>query len=172
MELMKNHFLKFENIKMSDGTIVKNITRFNLLPEIPDKFKSIDFTEKVKIDDNELIEFISFKLYETTDYWDILLFINNIKNLDELPVDYDILIDRAQREIDIWKNKYRTLSFELTDEAINNKYINILEDLKVKNEKFRFLTYIPVEYMSEIITYIDDNINLVKINKNIIINKD
>ena len=168
MKLMKNKYLIFENITFLGG-LVKNITTLNLLPSIPSKYFENDYTKTLMINDDTLLEALSFLLYETTDYWDILMVLNNMRSMNELPVNYDIVLNRADRKLQEWKEKGRLLPGEFTDDVINDKYDKILEEEVALNEKFRYIKYISQDDLSELIAELDKIASDAKINKNLII---
>jgi hypothetical protein len=168
MELMKNKYLLFENIEFLDKKI-KNTTTLNLLPDIPDKYFGNDYSLQIKVIDDTLLEALSFSLYETTDYWDILMILNNMRSMNELPVNYDMVLNRADRKLQEWKEKGRLLPGSFTDEAINEKYAIILEEEITLNEKYRYIKYINQDDLSELTAELDKIAADVKINKNLII---
>jgi hypothetical protein len=169
MALMKNKYLIFENIEFTPGVNVRNTTTLNLLPDIPEKFFSNEYLLTKKIQDDTLLEAISFELYETTDYWDVLMIINDMKSMNELPVNYDIILDRVDIKLYKWKKKGNLLSSVMTDEVIDKKYKEILQEEVELNEKFRFIKYISQDSLSELISELDKLKSSKKINKKILI---
>jgi len=168
MELMKNKYLIFDDIEFLD-TKVKNITTMNLLPDIPEKYFGNDYLLQIKTQDDSLLEAISFNLYESTDYWDILLVLNGMRSMNELPVNYDIVLNRADRKMSLWKKRGKLLPGEFTDEVIQKKYKEILEEEVEKNEKYRFIKYIASDDMSELTSDLEKIKEKTKINENILI---
>ena len=169
MELMNNKYFIFDDIKLSDGNTVKNITSLNTLPDIPSKYSGSDYVLSYKVEDNRLLESISFELYESTDYWDILLMLNGMRSMNELPVDYDTVLLRAKSNIDDWIDKGRLLSSSLTDGDIELKYKELLEEEIQKNEKYRYIKYISIGDLSELEAELNNNRNNVKIESELII---
>lgn len=172
MELMKNKYLIFDDIILKDDNTVKNTTTLNLLPSIPDKYFSNDYILEYKVADDRLLESIAFELYENTNYWDILLILNGMRSMNELPVNHDIVISRADRKLLEWKKKGALLPGNLTDEVIQNKYENILLLEEELNEKFRYIKYISTDDLSELEADLTSIKSHVKINENLIINKE
>jgi len=101
MKLMENKVLVFPTIEFN-GVAVRNITEVNTLPDIPSKYLSNDYILLTLLDNDRLIEGISFELYETTMYWDLLLKLNGISNLSQLPVNNDVILIRAKNSLDRW----------------------------------------------------------------------
>jgi len=168
MKLMKNKYLVFENIEFADS-LVKNTTTLNILPDIPNKYFGADYIRNMKVQDDTLLEAISFELYESTDYWDILLVLNGMRSMNELPVNHDIVLNRADRELLKWKEKGKLLSIKINDEVIKEKYDNILNIEIEKNEKYRYIKYIASDDLAELTSELEKIKEESKINKNILI---
>jgi len=197
MKLMENKYLKFGTI-MFNGVPVRKITEINILPDIPEKFYSNNYTLVYEVRDNQLIENIAFELYENTDYWDLLMKFNGIRNVAELPVNYDTILLRARKSLAIWMDAgklmvSRNLDKQYTelidllnegikivlekaedspDEIVKRKYLELLEKEVQKNEKFRKIHYLSVSDMAELESELDVVSENPKINPDIIINKD
>ena len=149
---------------------VRNITSLNLLPDIPPKFFSPDYTIKRKVHNDELIEQISFDLYQSTDYWDILLVLNGMTSMNQLPVNNDIVIIKAEKKLQEWKDKGALLNIPMTSALLLKKYNEFLLLEETLNEKYRYINYISPEDMSELLADIEANKTKAKINKSLIIN--
>jgi len=197
MKLMENKYLKFGTI-MFNGVPVRKLTEINILPDIPEKFYSNNYTLVYEVRDNQLIENIAFELYENTDYWDLLMKFNGIRNVAELPVNYDTILLRARKSLAIWMdagklmvsrnldkqyteltdllNEGRKIVLEKAegsqDEIVKRKYLELLEKEVQKNEKFRKINYLSVSDMAELEGELDIVSEGPKINPDIIINKD
>ena len=138
MKLMQNKYLKFDEIEFNNK-IVQNTTSLNLLPDIPEKFYGNEYMLEYKVDDDRLLEALSFELYDSTDYWDILFVYNKMSNMNELPVNYDIVLNKADKKMYEWKQKGKLLPENFTDEIIDKKYKEILEEEVKLNEKYRII---------------------------------
>jgi len=171
MELMNNSYLKFPIIEFN-GTNVYNISELNLLPDIPDKYFTTEYILYYKVQDDALLEGISFELYKDTNYWDMLMILNDMRSMNELPVNYDIVITRAEKKLAEWKEKGKLLPGFLTDEKVLEKFDEILADEVEKNEKYRTIKYIAQDNLSELDADLDLAKLDAKINKNLIINKE
>ena len=197
MKLMENKYLKFGTI-MFNGVPVRKITEINILPDIPERFYSNNYALVYEVRDNQLIENIAFELYENTDYWDLLMKFNGIRNVAELPVNYDTILLRARKSLAIWMDAgklmvSRNLDKQYTelidllnegikivlekaedspDEIVKRKYLELLEKEVQKNEKFRKIHYLSVSDMAELESELDVVSENPKINPDIIINKD
>ena len=168
MRLMKNTYLDFESI-VFDNKDIKNMTCLGLLPDIPDKFHGTDYIIKRKVHDDELIEQIAYNIYENTDYWDILLALNGMTSMNQLPVNNDIVIIRADKKLQAWKDKGSLLNSIMTPEILLEKYNEFLILEEELNEKYRYINYISVEDMSELLADLESAKSTTKINKNLIV---
>lgn len=171
MELMKNKYLNFETIDAGLG-IVENITTLGILPDIPAKYFTEDYYMLKKIEDDRLLEALSWEFYENTNYWDILMILNGMTNMNQLPVNYDIVLIRAEIELDGWVKQGELMYSFLNDDQILEKYNQILEDEIEKNEKYRNIRYISASDLSELLADLNDIKDEVKIDKELIISKD
>jgi hypothetical protein len=171
MKLMNNTYLNFESIEFLNN-YVSNVTTLNLLPDIPEKYYGDDYILKIKVSDDELLEAISFKIYETTDYWDLLMVFNDITRMNQLPVNHDIVLTRADNKLQEWKAKGVLLNSILSDDIIEAKYQEFLEEVTEENEKFRYINYVSKEDLSELIADLEELKDTVKINENLIISSE
>jgi len=169
MILMKNKYLKFNKIELENGKILSNISELNLLPRIPEKYLKTENLRTLHLDSDRLLEAISFELYKSTDYWDIILVVNKMSSMNQLPVSYDMVLHRSEMLLQSWKDKMAKVSKELTDEDIKNKYNKILQEQDSVNEKYRNIKYIPMDDLSSLEADLIKQKNEVRINKNIIV---
>lgn len=170
-ENMLNKYLNFDNIEFN-SKYVKNSTDLILLPDIIEKYLSDDMTSEITLEDNRLIEGISYELYDSTDYWDILMLVNGITRFDELPVSYDIVLKRTDEKLVEWKKLSRLTRGAIDEGKSSRKYNELLEQETTKNEKYRNLKYVQNIYIEDLISELDNLIGIPKINSNIIVNKE
>jgi len=168
MRLMNNTYLNFEKINTDIGRM-ENITTLNILPDIPEKFFTKDYILLKKIEDDVLLEAISFELYKNTNYWDILMVLNGMRSMNELPVNYDIVLLKVERELKGWLEQANLIYSFLSDEQVNIKYEEILKEEIEKNEKYRNFKYISPTDLSELLADLDSKKDTIKINPNLII---
>lgn len=174
MELMRNKYLQFDNIEIkSFDKYVKNVTLVNTLPDIPAKYFTESYIVEKRIDDNMRLEYLAFELWGDTSYWDILMMLNNMKRMDELPVDYDQLLERVSERLSDWREATEHLRKEAySSKEVEAKRLEILDECVETNEKFRNIKYIELSNLSELLTELDDLKSYPKLNQNLIINKE
>jgi hypothetical protein len=164
MELMNNSFLNFKDIEF-DGVLVKDYTDLSVLPGIPAKYYDSKYLMEYELQDNELIEGVSYNIYGTTNYWDLLIAGNGIKSLSQLPVQYDTVLVRAEERYSTFLMKPNLTGIVPTTEKKELIYQEILAEEIENNEKFRTLKYIRPEYISELLS------DLQKLNARAVINE-
>lgn len=168
MKLMRNKYLKFEEIDSGIG-IVRNLTTFNILPTIPVKYFGEEYVLQKKLEDDRLLEGISQELYNSTDYWDILLVYNGMTSLDNLPANYDTVLVRANTEFQGWVVRGDLMHSNLTDIEKETKYKAILANEIEINEKYRYLKYLSANDVSSLLAELGEVENKVRIDADLII---
>ncbi|MHB8098003.1 MAG: hypothetical protein ACYDD5_00225 [Sulfuricurvum sp.] len=177
MNLMENSYLLFETIAFN-GQPVRNVTKFCLLPDVPAKYFGENYILEYACEDDRLLEAISFDLYKDTSYWDIIMLLNGMTNMSELPVNGDVIFKRAEASLDKWIKQgvliiskdlmpqYYSIKQDLSqgnpimlylsedddNEIVARKYIELLEQEYNKNEKYRTLKYITISDISELLS--------------------
>lgn len=96
---MKKRFYNFDDIVSTiSGATFKNFTKGRKLPaEITsreDLFVTIELVDNVKL------EYISLQYYNTLDYWDILMLLNNMIDVDKLPKDMDTILQKVDSDLE------------------------------------------------------------------------
>lgn len=158
---MKNTILNYEleNVQIDLGFtddvnvrdyFSKDIKIFNLFNEHQDLFVTY------QIENDDKIERISYELYGTTDYWDILLMLNDRSPLFEIPYGYDPIHDYAKIQIDIYRNliySHSPLLLARTD----NLFDDLSEELLDNNETIRTMYIIKPSRMNDFIAVLKEN---------------
>ena len=192
MIYMKNTYLKFDTIAMGDN-LVNNITNLILLPDIPEKFYTESYLNKITIENDQLPEKISFELWGSTDYWDLLMKFNGIESIMDFPANYDVILERAEAQYYKWLEEYMLRSdlFRISDaelliasdieklkiehnysektEEIFEVYNNILDEVNIKNERYREIKYVSISDLSELISNLKELSGKVKLNDDIVV---
>jgi len=164
---MKNKYLEFDNMDFIDNKQVKNFTRLSYLPDLPKDFWDNFTFDTYLVDDDEYIEGISWRLYETTDYWDVLMFLNGITNFYDLPKNFNVVVERTMSKVDKW-NQFSNK--KLSEEEKEKKYKELLDKENEKNERFRHIKYLTPSGLSDLEHYLDTFKGKPKILPNLIIN--
>lgn len=133
----------------------KKIDLYNLIQEFTEAGTLGYYLATYKIADDDKLERISYDIYGTTDYWDILLQLNDKNPLFELPYSLDTIIDGSE---EYWNNYANFLYFQapLNSEILNNLIDEEIEKMKEQNEKYRFLYIIKPTKIQEFLKLLRD----------------
>lgn len=143
---MKNTIIKYAREEV-DEYIVSDYFSKNI--QIGDFSIYSDFITTFKLETNDKLERVSYVLYGTADYWDILLMLNNRDPLFQMTYDYD-LIDRASI-------KYAQLYSETySNGPLNEEDFNSMKDkrdveLEELNEQYRKIYVVKPQRINEFI---------------------
>lgn len=152
---MKNIILNYNKIEVDDFIVSdyfsKKIHIIDFLSTHPELFVSF------KVMDDEKLENISYKLYGTSDYWDLLLMINGMDPLVDMPYNSDTIINKVQTELNIYF--YFTYSHAPLSNAarITELTSEFTTNAELLNEKFRYINVIRPSSISLLIKLLKDN---------------
>ena len=122
------------------------------------KLFSLDLTQYLdvyKMPDDDKLERVSYELYGTTDYWDLLLMLNDRNPLFDMPYNFDNLSDGATEFV----NKYSSLIY-FNSPLNETRTAELIEEWKSKvenqNDKLRFLYIIKPTQINNFIKLLRD----------------
>ena len=126
----------------------KKVDIYNLFQEMKDNGTLADFLEVYRISDDDKLERISYSIYGTADYWDILLQINDRTPLFQMPYNLDTTFEIAEA---MWNNYSDNIYFQspLDSNLLQSLIDDEIERLKEKNEVYRFIYIIKTSKMNE-----------------------
>lgn len=126
----------------------KKVDIYNLFQEMKDNGTLTDFLEVYRIADDDKLERISYSIYGTTDYWDILLQLNDRNPLFQMPYNLDATFEIAEA---MWNNYSDNVYFQspLDSNLLQSLIDDEIEKLKEKNEVYRFIYIIKKSKMNE-----------------------
>ena len=168
--ITSNSYYKLKTINV-DGVLIKDPNQIEKLPKIDIEKLGLN-VNYYTMSDNEMIDGVSFKLYNTPQYWDILMAINGIKSIDYLPKDNDIVYFRAQKIFLEKQEILKKIKFEVYQKDLDELFENILQEQKELNEKFRNIKYVIPSDLSDILNYYNENYDKIKLNENLLINNE
>lgn len=106
-----------------------------------------------QVSNDERIEVASYNIYESANYWDLLLLINNIRDWRELPVNQDKLDKKLNEVYSEWLEVFGKFKSEPAKEE---KYKELEEAIFLENERYRNIRYIKKEKINELKAKIKD----------------
>jgi len=96
---MKKRFYTFDDIINSEsGQTFKNFTKGRTIPESISSMEDLFVT--IELEDNVKLEYISLQYYNTLDYWDILMMLNNMIDINKLPKDMDTVLQKVDADLE------------------------------------------------------------------------
>jgi len=150
---MKNALIKYEKEELQEFVVSdyfsKKIDIFNIF------YLLKDYLMLYKMDNDDKLERVSYELYGTPDYWDILLMINDRIPLYEMPYDYDIIEQRSNSIVSDYVNLIYS-HMPLTQgrvQELKNDFLKVNDTL---NESYRYIYVIKRENINEFITTLKD----------------
>ena len=154
---MKNKILNYTretvgNISVSDY-FSKKIDVYSLFYDT--EINMNDFVSISTLADDDKLERIAFELYGSTDYWDLILMLNDRNPLFDMPYNFDNVTQSVEEYVRYYSNiiYYSSPLNEIrTQELIEEWKIKALE----KNEKLRFIYVILPSKMPEFIRILRD----------------
>lgn len=141
-----------ENFKVdNDAFELDDYTNLANISEILKEYEEemLDY----QVSNDERIEVASFNIYESANYWDLLLLINNIRDWRELPVNQDKLDKKLNEVYSEWLEVFGKFKSEPAKEE---KYKELEEAIFLENEKYRNIRYVKKEKINELKAKIKD----------------
>lgn len=155
---MKNTLLKFDteqvefdglgdsNLKYVHDYFSRKITIFDIFGDVEDMLTIY------QMQNNDKLERISYELYGTTDYWDILLMLNDKNPLFETAFDEDLIQQATADTINYYRNYiyFGSLVQSRVDQLVE-EYLDRNHD---ENEKNRYIYVIKPSRINDFISMI------------------
>lgn len=133
---------------------IEDYTNLADLTSIIDEYREemLDY----QVSNDERIEVISYNIYESSNFWDLLLLINNIRDWRLLPVNQDKLQAKLNEVYEEWleafgKNK--------TEEQKEQKLLELTDEIFLENETYRNIKYIKKGKLNELKSKIKEFVN-------------
>lgn len=149
---MINTILKYDYEDLGDYIVSdytsKKIDLYNILQEMKDNNILSDYFDIYRMMDDDKLERISYSIYGTTDYWDILLQLNDRNPLFEMSYNLDTIVDSVEI---FWKKYSNNVYFQspLNDTVLNELILAEIENMKKQNEIYRLIYIIKTSKMNE-----------------------
>lgn len=149
---MINTILKYDYEDLGDYIVSdytsKKIDLYNILQEMKDNNTLSDYFDIYRMMDDDKLERISYSIYGTTDYWDILLQLNDRNPLFEMSYNLDTIVDSVEI---FWKKYSNNVYFQspLNDTVLNELILAEIENMKKQNEIYRLIYIIKTSKMNE-----------------------
>ena len=170
---LKNTLLNFDTINIDDVTNVtvsKTENSLNVTPSLDISFYDRNKIQKIKnvissmneawfsyvlVPQNSTLEKVSYDLYESKDYWDILLLVNERMPLFDMYYDYDIISEAGETTLQEYENKvYRK---KILSDVRERLRVKMQENYEAENENLKIIKYIKKNYLYDFINFINND---------------
>lgn len=133
----------------------KKIDVYSILEEFKTAGTLTNYVQTYRIADDDKLERISYDIYGTTLYWDMLLQINDKQPLFEMPYSLDVLMDGA---VEFWNNYSELIYFQspLNSTVLQSLVDEEIEKMKEQNEIYRFIYIIKPTKIHEFLKILRD----------------
>lgn len=133
----------------------KKIDIYSVLDEFINAGTLANYVQTYRIADDDKLERISYDIYGTTIYWDILLQMNDKQPLFEMPYSLDTLISGSE---EFWNNYSNLIYFQapLQSEVLQLLIDEEIEKMKDQNEVYRFIYVIKPTKLQEFLKILRD----------------
>lgn len=126
---MKNTFYKFKKYENE----VAIFHKYPVIKHIPDYvLNNPSYYSVYSLQDDDRLEYISHRLYGTTDFWDILFLINNMDNTFNLPKSHEYVYKRTEDNFNDFLSK-----FVVSEQRKESLFNELLDEEMIKNDKYR-----------------------------------
>jgi hypothetical protein len=127
--IIKHDIREVDEFKYSDYTS-RNFRTILTMPELSDT----TYFDYLISGVDQTVEQISYELYGTADYWDLLILINDRDPLFDIPYNFDVLSELARKKIEKYTAKYSG-NFDQTN--IDVLEARVLSNLEASSDKFK-----------------------------------
>lgn len=110
-----------------------------------------EYLSVYKMDNCDKLERVSYELYGTTDYWDVLLLINDRTPLFDMPYNFETLSDTALASVNHYKN-YIYDNAPLNQTRVEEFYNELMVDTQNKNELFRYIYVVKQANINDVVS--------------------
>lgn len=149
---MKKRFYTFTTI--TDGVL--DLDNFTQNLELPEEAQDDRFYITVNLKDNTKIEYLSYFYYNTVDYWDLLLLINGMTDIMQLPRDIGYVIEKRDEMLAEHLSYFKIEDNEENADYIAAKSTELEAAIDEENEAFRNFKIIRSELITDFLKIIDD----------------
>lgn len=151
---MKNSILNYSTEELDDFIVTDYFSKDIFINDI---FSTLEeYLELYEMDDDDKLERISYEFYGDTNYWDLLLLINNLNPLFQMAYNFDILTDEVTTKIDLYSNVIYSHP-PLTPERKTAGYNYLLDKLTTQNEQNRSIYVVKPNYLNDVLGILKTN---------------
>lgn len=156
---MTNSILNYINEELDEFIVPdyfsKKIDVYTVLQEFSEAGTLGEYVVSYRMSDDDKLERISYDIYGTPIYWDLLLQINDKVPLFEMPYSLDTIIDSSE---EYWNNYSNLLYFQapLNSVVLQALIDEEIEKMKEINEIYRIIYIIKPTKLQEFLKILRD----------------
>lgn len=122
-----------------------------------------DYFVWLKVNEGDKIEKVLFDYYKTSDYYDLILLVNNREMMFGMPYSYDVVLNAVDVDIQNYEYKvFGNLKESLSEKSKNRLVEKIDNQYTSDNKQFLYLKVIKNEHINYVKRKIIDMINTQK----------
>lgn len=158
---MKESILEYTNFEEYNVKNVLLIRNYNsiMLSKIRNYLNSLseDYFVYLKVELGSTIEKTCLDYYNSSDYYDLVMFLNSREMLYDMPYNYDVILDAVEKDLETYRAKvYKDPSIKLSEKAYNELYQKLLDKYDYLNNIFMYYKVIKLGYVLDVIREIKD----------------
>ena len=172
-KFLQNSVLNFDTINIDDVsnvTLTTDQNSLNVTPTLNVSFYDRKKIQKIKniflnmndawfsyvlVPQNSSLEKISYELYNSKDYWDILLLLNERMPIFDMYYDYDIISEAGETALQEYEKKvYRKKILSSVRESLR---IKLQENQEKENENLKIIKYIKKDYLYDFLNFLNSS---------------
>jgi len=148
---MKNTIVKFETEELEEFIVPNYFSKNIHITDLLDTLNIDTYFSYYQMTNNDKLERISYELYGTPDYWDILFLLNKRDPLFDIPFDYDTVYNSSTSFIDTYINYIYSnapLSSIKRSTELQEEFLNMFIE---QNEIYRVIRVVRPSKIGEFI---------------------
>lgn len=145
------NFSKYYEIASSEGSLNINDYKSIDWANIRLYIQNIDsaWYEYTQVMPNTNIERISYNLYGDDSYWDVILLVNEMSPLLDMPFDFDVISEAVQEKIDNYEKNI--LGYKLPNSLRETLYNQYEDEMITENNEKLTIKYIAKNHLYDFI---------------------
>lgn len=167
------HTISYNEFVLDNGSSHFNIKDYNSvsLSKIKNYLNSLEnyYFVYLKVEVGAKIERVCFDYYNNTNYYDLVMLINDRDMVYDMPYSYDIILEAIEKDIDRYRSKvFRNNVDKLSDRSYRDLEESLTNKYNSNNSKFLYIKAIRNSMIPIVISNIkaitndyQDNVNLV-----------
>ena len=155
MDENDKNFLRGNNSSNKVFISLYNFTNIKKMVAIIDRLNDKEYFGYTSVKNNTTIEKLSYDIYKTTDFWDVIILVNNKNPLFSMTYDFDIIYDSVDEYLINYEK--RILKRKLNEKEKERLRKTFMEKLSIENEDNRIIRYVYPEKIYDFLQILREN---------------